>query len=38
LLVPVQTAPAASCHNGVMDTVLLPIGPLAIWGTLAGAF
>jgi hypothetical protein len=34
----VQTAPAAGCHNGVMDTVLLPIEPLTIRVTLAGAF
>lgn len=38
LCFPVQTAPAAVCQNGVMDTVLHPIEPLTIRVTLAGAF
>ena len=38
LCFPVQTAPAAVCQNGVMDTVLHPIEPLTVRVTLAGAF
>jgi outer membrane receptor protein involved in Fe transport len=38
LCYPVQIAPAAVCQNGVMDSVLHPIEPLAIRVTLAGAF
>jgi hypothetical protein len=35
---PRQITPAAVCQNGVMDSVLHPIEPLAIRLTLAGAF
>ena len=38
LCFPVQTAPAAVCQNGVMDSVLHPIEPLTIRITVAGAF
>ena len=38
LCFPVQTAPAAVCQNGVMDSVLHPIEPLAFRLTVAGAF
>ncbi len=38
LCFPVQTAPAAVCQTGVMDSVLHPIEPLAIRITVAGAF
>ena len=38
LCFPVQTAPAAVCQNGVMDSVLHPVEPLTIRLTLAGAF
>jgi hypothetical protein len=38
LCFPVQAAPAAVCRNGVMDSVLHPIEPLAIRITLAGSF
>jgi hypothetical protein len=37
LCFPRQIAPAAVCQNGVMDSVLHPIEPLAIRVTLAGA-
>jgi outer membrane receptor protein involved in Fe transport len=35
---PVRIAPAAVCQNGVMDSVLHPIEPLAVRLTLAGTF
>lgn len=35
---PVQAAPAAVCQNGVMDTLVHPIEPLAVRLTLAGSF
>jgi TonB dependent receptor/TonB-dependent Receptor Plug Domain len=38
LCFPVQTAPAAVCQNGVMDSVLHPVEPLTIRITVAGAF
>ena len=38
LCFPVQTAPAAVCQTGVMDSVLHPIEPLTIRLTVAGAF
>ena len=38
LCFPVQVAPAAVCRNGVMDTVLHPIEPLAIRITVAESF
>jgi outer membrane receptor protein involved in Fe transport len=38
LCFPVQTAHAAVCQNGVMDSVLHPVEPLTIRLTLAGAF
>ena len=38
LCFPVQTAPAAVCQNGVMDSVLHPVEPLTMRLTLAGAF
>jgi outer membrane receptor protein involved in Fe transport len=38
LCYPVQAAPAAVCQNGVMDSVLHPIEPLAVRMTLAGSF
>ncbi|WP_249148192.1 TonB-dependent receptor [Bradyrhizobium jicamae] len=38
LCYPVQTAPAAVCQTGVMDTVLHPIEPLTFRVTVAGTF
>jgi outer membrane receptor protein involved in Fe transport len=38
LCYPVQVAPMAVCQNGVMDTVLHPIEPLAFRLTLSGPF
>jgi hypothetical protein len=38
LCYPVQTAPAAVCRTGVMDTVLHPVEPLTLRVTVAGAF
>jgi outer membrane receptor protein involved in Fe transport len=38
LCFPVQTAPAAVCRNGVMDSVPHPVEPLTIRLTVAGAF
>ncbi|WP_283816367.1 hypothetical protein [Bradyrhizobium genosp. L] len=38
LCYPVQTAPAAVCQTGVMDTALHPIEPLTFRVTVAGAF
>lgn len=38
LCFPVQIAPAAVCQNGVMDSVLHPVEPLAVRLTLAGMF
>jgi len=38
LCFPVQIAPAAVCQNGIMDSVLHPVGPFAVRLTLAGAF
>ncbi|WGR74557.1 MULTISPECIES: TonB-dependent receptor [unclassified Bradyrhizobium] len=38
LCYPVQTAPAAVCQNGVMDSVIHPVDPLAIRLTAAGSF
>jgi len=38
LCFPVQVAPAAVCQNGVMDSVLHPIEPLAVRLTIAGTF
>jgi hypothetical protein len=38
LCFPVQAAPASVCQNGVMDSVLHPIEPLAIRITVAGTF
>ncbi|MDR3468425.1 MAG: TonB-dependent receptor [Xanthobacteraceae bacterium] len=38
LCYPVQTAPAAVCRNGVMDSVVHPIEPLAVRLTLAATF
>ncbi|MEK9282560.1 TonB-dependent receptor [Bradyrhizobium sp. ISRA442] len=38
LCYPVQTAPAAVCQNGVMDSVIHPVEPLAIRLTAAGSF
>jgi len=38
LCFPVQIAPAAVCQNGVMDSVLHPVEPLAVRLTLVGMF
>jgi hypothetical protein len=38
LCYPVQTAPAAVCQTGVMDTVLHPVEPLSFRVTVAGSF
>ncbi|MDR3468487.1 MAG: TonB-dependent receptor [Xanthobacteraceae bacterium] len=38
LCYPVQTAPAAVCQNGVMDSVLHPVEPFTVRLTLAGSF
>jgi hypothetical protein len=38
LCYPVQTAPAAVCRTGVMDTVLHPVEPLSFRVTIAGSF
>jgi hypothetical protein len=35
---PVQIAPKAVCQNGVMDYILHPATPLALWLSVAGAF
>jgi len=38
LCYPVQVAPAAVCQNGVMDSVVHPVEPLAVRLTVAGSF
>jgi len=38
LCYPAQTAPAAVCQTGVMDTVLHPVEPLTLRVTIAGSF
>lgn len=38
LCYPVQTAPAAVCQTGVMDTILHPVEPLTFRVTVAGTF